>query len=258
MTNRLQIVYHPDYLTPYYTSTAESPVRVKAIHNTLSRHFDTITPGPAMVDDILKVHELGLLYQVRNLGDATYRTALLAAGGALAAARLAVLGWPTFAVVRPPGHHAGHRRNGRFCFFNNMAVAAAWVLETQPVERLVIVDIDMHQGDGTAEIFAADPRVRLIDVWARDRSAYLETLFDQLEQVKAADLIAVSAGFDWAVDDWGGMLTVDDFERIGTGINAFARRHTGGRFFAVLEGGYAVNSLPRAVLAFCRGLSQEG
>lgn len=253
----LRIVYHPDYQASYYTSTAESPVRVKAIFNKLCRHFDTVQPDSATIDDILRVHERNLLLQVRNLGDPTYRTALLAAGGALCAAKLAVLGWPSFAIIRPPGHHAGRSRNGRFCFFNNMAVAMAWILATQPVKRVVIVDIDMHHGDGTAEIFADDPRVRLVDVWARDRRTYLETLFEQLEQVDGADFIAVSAGFDWSVDDWGGLLELEDFHQIGRRIHGFAAKNTRGHRFGILEGGYAVHSLPRATLAFCRGFENK-
>lgn len=249
-----RIVYHPDYLTHYYTSTAESPVRIKAIHNKLGRLYRSVTPEPATEEDILRVHDRRLFLDARNQGEPLFRTALLAAGGAIAAARLSLKNIKSFAIVRPPGHHAGPNRNGRFCFFNNMGVAVARLRARHSIGAVAIVDIDMHQGDGTQAIFAEDSNTYIIDLWARDRKTYLEMLEADLRDLPAVDMIGVSAGFDWSIYDWGRLLDTDDFHAIGRLIGQTAEEKAGGRCFAILEGGYAVNTLGRAVLAFCRGL----
>ncbi len=250
----LRVVYHQGFLASYYTSTVESPVRIKAIHNRLQRHYPVVTPEAAGEEDILRVHERSLLLNVRDRGKQLYQTALLAAGGAICAARLALGGTPAFAAVRPPGHHAGRNRNGRFCFFNNLAVAVSWAMQDAGIERVVVIDIDMHQGDGTAEIFSDSPRVEMIDLWADERRNYLDQLRSRLDEMRAADLVAVSAGFDWGIHDWGGLLTDEDFFQIGRHIAALAGRLCAGRLFAVLEGGYETRTIAATVHRFCQGL----
>ena len=250
----LKIVYHEDYLTDYFTSMAESPARVSIIHNKLKDLYPTVCPQPAFKDDILRVHSPEHLEKVQQEGKETYQTAMLAAGGAICAARLAYEGAPAFAIIRPPGHHAGVSRYGGFCFFNNIAVAVTDLLKSDQVETVVIIDIDMHRGDGTQEIFADNQKVTVLDIRARDRQSYLQILQQELARIPQVDLVAVSAGFDLYVEDWGGMLETCDFQFIGYLIHTTAMEKTDGRYFALLEGGYFLNDLGKNVLAFCQGM----
>lgn len=250
----LKIIYHEDYLTDYFTSVAESPHRISSIYGKLKEHYHTVIPVPASKEDILRVHSPQHLEKIQQEGKEIYGTALLAAGGAISAAHLACQNNPTFAIIRPPGHHAGNSRYSGFCFFNNIAVAVSNLLEAGEIRQAVIVDIDMHRGDGTQDIFADNPAVAIIDVWAKDRQIYLQTLQNELERISKADIIAVSAGFDLYVEDWGGLLETADFHHIGWLIHQTANRATDGKCFAILEGGYFLNDLGKNVLAFCQGL----
>jgi len=250
----LKIIYHEKYRTNYFTSLAESPLRVSVVYNKLKDHYPTVTPEPAHKEDILRVHSLEHLHKVQQEGKDTYQTALLAAGGALCAALLAHRGEPSFAVIRPPGHHARRSHYGGFCFFNNIAIAVDCLLESRQINHATIVDIDMHRGDGTQHIFAANPSVHIIDIRARAREAYLDLLQKELDRIAATDLIAVSAGFDLYVEDWGALLETADFQQIGCAIHAAAMAKAQGKCFAVLEGGYFLNDLGKNVLAFCQGL----
>ena len=252
-----KIVYHEGYLTDYFTSAAESPLRVKAIHSRLKDHFLTVTPEAASVEDILRVHTREHLESVQREGPEVYRTALLSAGGALAAARLAMEGMPAFAVIRPPGHHAKRSSYSGFCLFNNIAIAVTSLLETGSIRRAVIIDFDMHHGDGTEAIFRENPAVDFIEVRARSRERYVGLLELKLRWLGHTDVIAVSAGFDLYVRDWGGLLETDDFHYLGYLIRQAAENKTGCRCFALLEGGYFVNDLGKNALAFCLGLSGE-
>ena len=250
----LKIIFHEAYLTPYFTCKVENPFRVKAIYNKLRTHYETITPEAARKEDLLRIHVPEHIEKVRKEGEDLYRTALLAAGGALHAARLALEGVPAFGIIRPPGHHAGRNHYSGFCFFNNMAVAVSSLLESGQVRKVVIIDIDMHRGDGTHKIFSDEPAVSIIDIWAKDRRAYMDRLSDELDRLPPSDMIAVSAGFDLYVHDWGGRLETRDFHRIGFAVRQTALQKAEGRYFAILEGGYFVNDLGKNALAFCRGL----
>jgi len=254
----LKIIYHESYLTPYFTSVVESPTRIKAIHNRLKERYETVAPDPATVEDILRVHTREHLRRVQVQGRDTYQTALMAAGGALCGARLAALeGARSFAAVRPPGHHAGRARHGGFCFFNNVAVGVASLLHGGYIRKAVVVDTDMHHGDGTEDIFSDVESVAVINIRAKEREAYLDLLREELARIPRVDLIAVSAGFDLYVRDWGGLLETSDFRRIGFAIHQAAVERASGKCFAVLEGGYFLDHLGRNVLAFCRGLEGE-
>jgi len=250
----LKVIYHEDYYTNYFTSLAEHPLRIKSIHNKLKDLYEIVTPVHAAEEDILRVHTREHLEKVRQEGVETYQTALLAAGGALYAGQLAYEGSPAFAAVRPPGHHAGRSRYSGFCFFNNVAISVAALRQTGRIESAVIIDTDMHQGDGTQNIFAEEPAVSIIDIHARDRKTYLNLLLDRIDRIPPVDLIAVSAGFDLYARDWGGLLETSDFRRIGHAVHRAAAERAKGRYFAVLEGGYYVNELGRNVLAFCEGM----
>lgn len=250
----LKVIYHEKYLTDYFTSVAESPLRVSVIYSRLKDCYQTIVPEPASKEDILLVHSPEHLEKVQQEGKEIYESALLAAGGSLCAARLAFRDQPSFAIVRPPGHHAGNSRYGGFCFFNNIAIAIRHLLDSGQIQRAVIVDIDMHRGDGTQSIFVDHPGVTVIDIWARNRQNYLQLLAGELDGISQTDIIAVSAGFDLYVEDWGGLLVTSDFQQVGYLIRRAAMERAHGKYFAVLEGGYFLNDLGKNVLAFCQGL----
>jgi acetoin utilization deacetylase AcuC-like enzyme len=250
----MKIVYHEGYTVRYPTCAVENPARVLAIMNKLRPRYAVVSPEPASKEDVLRVHEPDHLIRVQLQSSVVYEAAFLAAGGAIRAAELAMEGEPAFAVIRPPGHHAGKNRFGGFCFFNNMAVALARLFAEKRIRRAAIVDIDMHQGDGTREIFAEDPRVTMIDIWHGQRQALMERLLDCILTLPPVDVIGVSAGFDLYENDWGACLTTQDFHRIGFAVFEAAAKMDHGRRFAILEGGYAVNELGKNALAFCLGL----
>jgi acetoin utilization deacetylase AcuC-like enzyme len=251
----LLLVYHQDYLTSYYTSTVESPARVKTIHAKLSNRFPAVEAQPAKREDILRVHTSTLAERVESESRETYEIALLAAGGAIRASDEAVRGISTFGLVRPPGHHAGPDRYWGYCFFNNIAVAITRLMANGTIASAVVIDIDLHHGDGTEAIFKDNPAVNVINIKAKTRAAFLEFLEEELENFSETDLLGISAGFDTYVRDWGGILDTEDYRVIGTTIRTAAHRLCQGRCFAVLEGGYYLPDLGINVLAFCEGLA---
>ena len=172
-----------------------------------------------------------------------FEAASLAAGGALAAAELAMQGEPAFALVRPPGHHAAANRAWGMCYFNNMAIA---IKNIRPrAKRALIIDIDLHFGDGTVSIFRGDQFVKIVNPWSVDENFEYLNMDESryLSQVKVAfqdfdyDIVGVSAGFDTYLQDWGKLLKKEDYCKIGKVIKEGAKM-CDGRRFAVLEGGY--------------------
>ena len=188
-----------------------------------------------------------------------------------------------FCAVRPPGHHAEAATAMGFCIFNGIAIAAVHALKSKPVERVAIVDFDVHHGNGTVAAFADDPRVlvcssfqyphypyRLQDVVrpnivntplpAYTRGAeYRRALeHDWLPAIEAfkPELFLASAGFDaHAADPLGELrLTEDDFAWTADLIAALADSHADGRMVSVLEGGYDLQALARSVHAYVERL----
>ena len=206
--------------------------------------------------------------------------ALRAAGAGVMGVDLIMNGTanPVFCATRPPGHHAEHNRAMGFCLFNNIAVAAAHALDAYGLERVAIVDFDVHHGNGTEDIFRDEKRVlfcssfqhpfypftghqsdtrNLVDVPLKSgatgkefREAIKLHWLPALEAFKPQFLF-ISAGFDaHTLDDMSNVnLTEADYGWLTNELNAIAQKHGEGRVLSMLEGGYEAGSLARSVVA---------
>jgi acetoin utilization deacetylase AcuC-like enzyme len=179
--------------------------------------------------------------------------ACLAAGGAIKAAQVAMEGEASFGLLRPPGHHASPDHCWGFCYFNNIAVALARLQSENLIYNALILDFDLHFGDGTNNIFAGS-KIEYFQPSGHERQRFVEEIISKFQQEKGYSILAVSAGFDRHVEDWGGQLTTDDYRTIGKLVKEAAERNCQGRRFAVLEGGYNHNVLGRNVKVFLEGL----
>lgn len=248
----LQVIYHDVYLTGYPTASCETPERVASIVGVLRKHYSVLEPEPALEEDVLRVHTRSVLKEIQADPD-LYQAAITAAGGAIMAADLAFKGQPAFAAVRPPGHHASPASYWGFCFFNNVAVAIQSLLSRSAISSALILDIDLHFGDGTNNFFTGRPQVTVANIQDNDRERFLRNV-DLALSSNEYDIIAISAGFDRHVHDWGGTLTTDDYFTIGRNVREYAAARCESRYFAVLEGGYNTSVLGENALALCRGM----
>jgi acetoin utilization deacetylase AcuC-like enzyme len=214
-------------------------------------------------------------------------TAAFAAAGTVVSAVDAVMTGGTataFCAVRPPGHHASANRGMGFCIFNNIAIGARHAVKRHRVNRVLIADWDVHHGNGTQEVFWSDGSVLFFDVhqhpWypgtgspaeqgdgkarglivnnpfpaGSGRAEILKAFRERLVPAAAGfkpELVMISAGFDSRAGDPLGQFTLtdQDFAALTDLLLAIAREHAGGRLVSVLEGGYAIDGLARAVSA---------
>lgn len=248
----LKVIFHERCKEVYSSDPASSPGRIESILEEIDGLYPIVEPAPASDKDILLVHTDTHVSYVKRLGQ-VYDIATLAVGGTLEAAELAVRGEPTFALIRPPGHHASSDSCWGFCYFNNVAVAIKKLLEEGRIAKVVILDFDLHFGDGTSNIFGGN---RDIPYYHAPREETVNSIKTYLSQTGKNDIIAVSAGFDRHVLDWGGMLKTEDYSRIGEIIREYADEKAGGRCFAALEGGYNHSVLGKNVRAFLTGMEK--
>lgn len=277
----------------------ESPGRLRAIEAHLAKHFPTLSTASAPAagaETIKQVHRADYVDRIVSLrgkeaildpdtivGPPSVDAALLAAGQAVAAVEYTVENKePSFALVRPPGHHAEKGRAMGFCIFNNIAVAAAHGLTLSEIERVLIVDWDVHHGNGTQSAFYDRDDVLFFSTHqspfypgtglAGESGAGKgkgftinvplpagtgdERLIEIFESrlVPAAkkfqpDLVLISAGFDaHRLDPIGGMeVTTEGFGRLLSIVDEIAGDHASGRIALVLEGGYHQQALARCV-----------
>ncbi len=250
----MKVIYHDKFLTPYPTAGVENPGRISAIYDVLQPHFTFLTPKPAVPDDLLLVHTPRLLQSMAKQPD-VYEVAVLAAGGAILTAVTALAGEPAFGLIRPPGHHASPDSHWGFCFFNNMAIAVERLRRQGQIQRALILDIDLHFGDGTDKFFSRLPEVEVINIESSRRDQFLSEVKNALMVSRSFDIIGVSAGFDTYSKDWGGILQTDDYQQIGDWVKQTALAGCQGRRFALLEGGYYLPDLGKNCLAFLQGLA---
>jgi acetoin utilization deacetylase AcuC-like enzyme len=270
-----------------------------------------VTARPAAEEDLLLAHAPEHVARIRRAageaaraGDlvwldpdtavspASLDAALAAAGAAIDAAQLVVRGdaRAAFALSRPPGHHATAREAMGFCLFDNVAVAARHAQARLGIERVLVVDWDVHHGNGTQEIFWDDPTVyylslhlwphypgtgaasergaragegttRNVPLPAGTAAAEYRTLFSaalaEAADAFAPELVLVSAGFDClAGDPLGGLLLEpEDLHAIAAEIVERTRASAGGRVAAVLEGGYVPQRMGLAVADVLRAFA---
>jgi acetoin utilization deacetylase AcuC-like enzyme len=214
-------------------------------------------------------------------------SAVMRAAGAVMAATDAVMAGEmenAFCAVRPPGHHACRDKAMGFCFVNSVAVAAKYALERHGLERVAIVDFDVHHGNGTEDIIRGDDRILMVSFFqhpfypysgsdspdgnmvnlpvpAYTRGPAVRELIEhawipRLEEFKP-QMIFISAGFDaHREDDLGQLgLVEQDYAWITQRLKDVARRHAQGRIVSSLEGGYNLSALARSVEAHIRVLA---
>jgi acetoin utilization deacetylase AcuC-like enzyme len=257
---------------------------------------------PLTEDEARRVHGAAVLDTVRDatirgggyIEDDTMVSAEsfdvgLAAAGACASAISAVVTGAAanaLCLVRPPGHHATPTRSMGFCLFNNIALAARRAIDVHGLNRVLIVDWDVHHGNGTQDVFYEDPAVTFFSVHRYGggfypgtgaasetgsgsglghtanlplrfgvsrsdyRSAFLSAL-DRVARLAKPELVLVSAGFDaHALDPIGSLgLEVEDFVSLTTAVLDVARTEAGGRLVSCLEGGYNLDVLADSVQA---------
>ncbi len=252
----MKIVFHPDYFKVYASDPAAAPGRMEPIVKELKGQYDFLEPQPAGEEDLKRVHAQSHIDNIKRnpppYGN-LYEISCLAAGGAIMASEVAMDGEAAFGLIRPPGHHASPDYCWGFCYFNNIAVALARLQAEKRISKALILDFDLHFGDGTENIFGGS-QIAYFQPQAREGAGFIKEIRKKFEAEKDYDILAVSAGFDRHVDDWGGQLTTGDYRAIGQAVKEAALKVCQGRRFAVLEGGYNHNVLGKNVKAFVEGL----
>ena len=249
----MKVIYHPLFTEVYSSDPAAKQGRMEAILSEIEGRYEFLAPEPASEEDLRRVHTKAHIDSIKR-NPKLYEIACLAAGGAIKAAKLALEGQASFALIRPPGHHASSAHCWGFCFFNNIALALAKLREENRLEKALILDFDLHFGDGTSDIFAGS-KVKYFQPEARGREEFIREIERKFREERDYDILAVSAGFDRHVEDWGGQLLTEDYHTIGRLVKEAAERNCRGRRFGVLEGGYNHSVLGKNVRAFLEGLA---
>jgi len=306
----LLLVSHPDCaLHNPVPGHPERPERLKAVLDGVRQldRFESVSAMAATREQLLRVHQPAYVDHLDRIdrqtreahrrisldadthaGPGSIRAARLAAGAACQAVEGCIERpeHPAFAVVRPPGHHAGSGRAMGFCLFNSIAAAAEQALANPAIRRVAVCDFDVHHGNGTEAIFSrrrnvlvasshqlplypgsGDPHRKVAaNVYNAGlapgsgsdefRTAWKARLFDPIDRF-APDIVLISAGFDAHWRDPLAQLNLkdEDFFWIGHQLKLLADTHARGRIAASLEGGYDLRALTESALAFAEGIT---
>ncbi|MBW2034623.1 MAG: histone deacetylase family protein [Deltaproteobacteria bacterium] len=240
----MKIIFHEDYRNSSYApDTAAIEGRMENIMDLLSKQKDysVLKPAAAEIVDVLQAHTEEHVNLIRK-DDRLFRMALLAAGGAIYAAEIALNGEPSFAASR--ASYWG------FCYFNNMGIALLKLRSKGKIKGAFVLDFDAHKGDGNIDVLSECPEIKILNPFSPHRRSYLKEIEKHLARMKGVDIIAVSAGFDSYEKDFGKKLKTMDFYLIGRLLKRFSKRLCNGR-----EGGYYLKDLGKNVLAFCQGFA---
>jgi acetoin utilization deacetylase AcuC-like enzyme len=291
----------------------ERPERFDAVMEGLRRvglleRLVPVSARPATIEELLLVHtreylltaqhDISAGYHSLTTGDtditsSSWDVALLAAGAVLAAVDAVATGKArnAFCAMRPPGHHATPGRGMGFCIVNNIAIGARYAQKKHGLKRVLIVDWDVHHGNGTQDTFYSDPTMLFLSThqWplypgtgradetgagpakghtmnfpfpaGSGRKEILGAIENSL--IPAArkfrpDLVMISAGFDSRIDDLLGRFTLTDkdFGDLTRAVLGIAAEHAGGRVVSVLEGGYNLSGLASAAASHVQALME--
>lgn len=329
------LIYHDDYLkhdpgNQLKIEYLECPDRIR---NTMKLLIDSgilqrenlslLKPEPALEDDLERVHSYNYIKKVRLASEVgqgfvnlprivipkgarpgtpilkgTYELAKLSAGGGIMAGKVVVerKADNAFALIRPPGHHAGKDYGAGYCYFNNIAIMIEYLREKHRIKHFMILDFDVHHGNGTQDIFYGDPTVLNFqthqshvypvfktkgdtsEIGTGDGKGYnvnvplppeitgenylymLDELFIPLAEAFKPDIIAVSAGLDMHYSDLLGSIkfTTQTYAKITKRLMDVAERLCSGKIVMLLEGGYNLEAVPRAIATIIATLAELG
>jgi len=300
MKRTAALITHPDCQLHDIEGHPESPARLQAILSAVTLAFGDelayIEAPLANREQLLRAHSSDYVDSIfcsapgsgylaldpdTTMMPATLNAALRAAGALIDGVERVMSGEfkTIFCAVRPPGHHAEYNRAMGFCLFNNIAVGVAHALANYELQRIAIIDFDVHHGNGTDDIFADEPCVTLFSSFQHPfypgtppndphamplpagcsgelyRTKVMAQWLPALHKLRP-ELIFISAGFDGHHQDLLGGLhfTESDYEWITGEIKEIADLYAEGRIISALEGGYQLDALARSAVAHIRAL----
>ncbi len=301
------VYYHPLFIqheTGEHPENKKRLIVAKSVLEASGLEVEWITPEPATVDQTARVHDRRYIETIRGVAEdgggwmdadtvvspKSYEAALLAAGSGIAAVQRALdVGQRAFLLVRPPGHHAVRSRAMGFCLFNNIAIAAAHAIGELGVERVLIVDWDVHHGNGTQAAFYDDPRILFFsmhqaghfpgtgmarEVGAEQGAGFtvdvplqagagdgavrlaFESLLLPLAEAFNPQLVLVSAGYDAEQGDpLGGLaFSRDAFQWMAGCLAEYCDESGAAGPICFLEGGYVPQMAAESIVATIRGM----
>lgn len=257
----IKIVFHEHYYNcQYATDPAAAEGRLYGIMGIIKSKpelYEIIEPIPASKADILRVHSKWHYKNIKSQA-LLYESSALAAGGAIMAAETAYNNAPSFAVIRPPGHHASSESCWGFCHFNNMAISLLKLYSEKKIKKAFILDFDLHTGDGNLNILENQNNeftVSILNPESTERRRYIQEVENYMKDLTDVDIFAASAGFDQGIDDWGHFLYPEDYTELGRLMKEHSQKICSGRRYAILEGGYNHQVIGLNVDSFCSGFA---